>query len=222
MRTGCVTVSRNSFAFLEVAPPVMKIIRWACSGAMRRTFVVAFAHDFTAEIERLSAAEDPLSGSRMKPARCIDLKRAHIEAGIVTKEDCGALLDHLAYIAEPSTGAPTMLLVFARMATTACVWLDGDLRIELRRDRETIWIDAMTELGGGMGERVFPSIAVHVPFDEFLGAVERLPRLCAGPSHDLEPDPRPALATARSATPIAGPHRPDRDIEFSYPLSQTR
>ncbi len=113
----------------------------------------------------------------MKPARCIDLKRAHIEAGIETKEECGALLDHLAHVAEPSTGAPTMLLVFARMATTACVWLDGDLRIELRRDRDSIWIDVLTELGGSAGERVFPSIAVHVPFDEFLGAVERLPQM---------------------------------------------
>jgi hypothetical protein len=43
-----------------------------------------------------------------------------------------------------------MLLVFARMATTACIWLDGDLRVELRRDRETVWIDVLTELGAGM------------------------------------------------------------------------
>jgi hypothetical protein len=102
---------------------------------------------------------------------------AHIEASVTTKEGCWALLDHLAYIAEPRTGARTMLLVFARMATTACLWLEGGLRIELRRDRDTVWIDVLTERGGGIAERVFPSIAVHVPFDEFLGAVERVPRM---------------------------------------------
>jgi hypothetical protein len=70
-----------------------------------------------------------------------------------------------------------MLLVLARMATTACVWLDGDLRIELHRDRETTWIDVLTKLGGTMGEHVFPSLAVNAPFDEFLGAVERIPQM---------------------------------------------
>jgi hypothetical protein len=111
----------------------------------------------------------------MELSRCIDLTRAHIEAGVQTREDCGALLDHLAYIAEPKTGAPTMLLVFARMATTACVWLDGDLRIELRQDRDSVWIDVLTELGDGKGERVFPVLCVHVPLDEFRGAVQRIP-----------------------------------------------
>jgi hypothetical protein len=113
----------------------------------------------------------------MDLSRCIDLNRAHIEAAVQTREDCWALLDHLAYIAEPKTGAPTMLLVFARMATTACVWLDGDLRIELRRDRDSVWIDVLTELGDGKGERVFPVLCVHVPFDEFRGAVQRIPHM---------------------------------------------
>jgi hypothetical protein len=102
---------------------------------------------------------------------------AHIEASVTTKKACWALLDHLAYIAEPSTGAPTMLLVFARMATTACVWLEGGLRIELHRDRDTVWIDVLTEPGESIADRVFPSIAVHVPLEEFLGAVERVPEM---------------------------------------------
>jgi hypothetical protein len=113
----------------------------------------------------------------MRPARCIELQKAHVESGVRTREDCLALLEHLAYVAEPGTGAPMMLLVFARMATTACVWLDGDLRVELRRDRETVWVDVLTELGTSMRERVFPSLAVNAPLEEFLGAVKRVPQM---------------------------------------------
>jgi hypothetical protein len=113
----------------------------------------------------------------MKPARCIELRRVHVEVAIQTRENCWALLDHLAHIAKPSTGAPTMLLLFARMATTACGWLGGDLRVELRRARETVSVDLLTELGDNLGKRVFPSLAVNAPIDEFLGAVKRIPQM---------------------------------------------
>jgi hypothetical protein len=115
----------------------------------------------------------------MNLSRCIDLKHAHVEAAMTSREACGALLAHLTYIARPASGAPMMLLVFARMATTACQWVDGDLRVRLRADRDATWVEVLSELAGGLAERVFPVIVVDVPFQEFAGAVARVPKMIA-------------------------------------------
>lgn len=92
--------------------------------------------------------------------------------------ECRALLEHLAAIAKPRDGAPLMLLLFARIATVACDWLDGDLfiRMDARRPFGTR-VTVATELGLGMREKVFPSFDLNVPLDEFTRAVERIPQM---------------------------------------------
>jgi len=110
--------------------------------------------------------------------RCIYLSKAEIARASESSADCRALLEHLAAIAKPHDGGPLLLLLFARLATAACDWLDGDLFIllEARRPWSTV-VTVTTELGSGMREKVFPSIELAVPLDEFTGAVRRIPQM---------------------------------------------
>jgi hypothetical protein len=111
--------------------------------------------------------------------RCLDIGEKDIIAAVETREACKKLLDHVGTIAAPNQGASKLLLVFARMATTACDWVDGELRIEMVGDTEDTVVEMMSELGGGMRERVLPSFSMHVPLAEFTRAVERVPHMVA-------------------------------------------
>ena len=109
--------------------------------------------------------------------RCLDITEKDIAAGVETREACKLLLEHVSKIAAPNQGAPKLLLVLARMATTACDWVDGELRIEMVGDGEVTVVELMSELGGGMRERVLPSFSMNVPLTEFTRAVERVPHM---------------------------------------------
>lgn len=109
--------------------------------------------------------------------RCIHLTKEEIVRASASSANCKALLDRFAQIAKPHDGAPLLLLVFARLATIACDWLDGDLFIEMVARRGRTRVTVATELGAGMREKVFPSVELGVPLDEFTGAIERIPRM---------------------------------------------
>jgi hypothetical protein len=109
--------------------------------------------------------------------RCLDIAEKDIVTAVETREACKLLLDHVSKIAAPNQGAPKLLLVLARMATTACDWVDGELRIEMVGDGEVTVVELMSELGGGMRERVLPSFSLNVPLAEFTRAVERVPHM---------------------------------------------
>jgi hypothetical protein len=111
--------------------------------------------------------------------RCLDLGEADIAKAVASRESTRALLDHLSRIGKPSSGAPKLLLLLARLATTACDWLDGDLRIEIVGDEQVSVVEIMTELGGGTRERVFSAFVMQVPLSEFVRAVERVPHMIA-------------------------------------------
>ncbi len=109
--------------------------------------------------------------------RGFDLTDGDIEAAVESREETKALLDQVARISAPNAGAAKLLLVFARLATTACEWMDGDLRIELVPAGDVTVFEVMTDLGGGMRERLFAPVAMNVPIDEYRRSVERLPQL---------------------------------------------
>jgi hypothetical protein len=111
--------------------------------------------------------------------RCIQLSDHDVAQAVASREACKTLLDHLSRVSKPSDGAPKLLLVFARMATRACDWVDGDLRIEIVGDGDVCVAEVMSELGGGMRERVLPSFTMNAPLSEFLRAVERVPHMIA-------------------------------------------
>jgi hypothetical protein len=112
-------------------------------------------------------------------ARCLDLQERDIVAAIATRVRTKALLAHLAAISAPDTGVAKALLVLSRMATTACDWIDGDLFLELIAAGDRTRVEAVTELGGGLRERVFPSMVFQAPLDEFGRAIARVSHMIA-------------------------------------------
>lgn len=107
--------------------------------------------------------------------KCFDLSDGDVARAVESREETRELLTHLAQVAVPNSGAAKVLLVFARMATTACEWLDGDLRVEIVAQKDGCSLSVVDDLGVGMAERVFPPFVLPVPVDEFLRAVERVP-----------------------------------------------
>ncbi|HEY3819474.1 MAG TPA: hypothetical protein VGL81_20030 [Polyangiaceae bacterium] len=120
-----------------------------------------------------------MTGELAHIARCMDLNEADIAGAIVDREHTRALLVHLAARSAPNTGVAKALLVLARMATTACDWIDGDLAIELTEADGTTRIDVATELGGGLRERVFSPLVFQAPLEEFARAIERVGHMVA-------------------------------------------
>jgi hypothetical protein len=109
--------------------------------------------------------------------RCIHITRDDIIAASESRLACKRFLEQAAKIAAPKDGGPLLLLLFSRLATLACEWLDGDLRIELGSQGEKTLLDVQVSLGAGSAERVFPRLVLDVPFSEFLGALDRVPQL---------------------------------------------
>ncbi len=111
--------------------------------------------------------------------RCFDLRDTDIAAAMAGRDSARALLAHLSAVSAPDTGVAKVLLVFARMATTACEWLDGDLAVEITGEGASTRVDVATELGGGLRERVLPPIELAAPMDELIRAIERVPHMIA-------------------------------------------
>jgi hypothetical protein len=136
--------------------------------------------------------------------RCILMTDQDIETAVSSRESAKALFEHLAKVAKPNEGGPKILLVFARMASSNCDWLDGELRVELIGDGELCVFESMTELGGGLRERALPSFTLHVPLAEFTRAVERVPKMIAPLCVKQKSDRRMVL--------VSSPYRVQRSI----------
>ncbi len=109
--------------------------------------------------------------------RCAEISDEVVSAAVLSHDAMKSLLARAAEIAQPMEGAARVLVALARMATTACTWLEGDLVVEIVGDDEVAVVSVMAELGGGMRERVFPTFALHVSIDEFVRAVRLVPRM---------------------------------------------
>lgn len=154
---------------------------------------------------------------------CRDVAEDDIAEALETRDDTRALLDHLVKIAQPRTGGARLLLVFARMATPACDWLDGALRVEIGGDAEVSVIETFAQIGPSLKERVFPPMAVQVPLEEFVLAVQRFPQAIL-PLVLARPSPtRVVLAAAESQRVERdqddAPSRPKERIATPAPLS---
>jgi hypothetical protein len=120
-----------------------------------------------------------MTGDFAHLARCLDVRETDLADAIASRDRTRVLLLHLAACSAPNTGVAKVLLVFARMATTACDWIDGDLLVELVGDEELTVVEALTELGGGLRERLFAPASFRAPLAEFARAIERVPHLIA-------------------------------------------
>jgi len=107
----------------------------------------------------------------------MDLRDAHIVAAVESSDAMHALLARFAELAGPGRGAPIVLAALARMGTSACDWLDGELRIELVAEGAKTRISVSSTLGGGFREKVFQDIMLDAPLAEFARGIQRAPRL---------------------------------------------
>ncbi len=108
--------------------------------------------------------------------RCRDITDEVVAEAVMTREDARALLEHAALVSRPAEAGARVLLVFAKMATPDCDWVDGALRIEIVAEGEGAAIESFAEIGGGLKERVFPVLHMKVPLAEFAMAIERFPQ----------------------------------------------
>lgn len=110
-------------------------------------------------------------------SRCAEISDEVVARAVLSHDAMKALLAKAAEIARPMEGAARILVALARMATTACTWLEGDLVVEIVGDDEVSVVEVLAELGGGLRERVFPTFTLHVSIDEFVRAVRLVPRM---------------------------------------------
>jgi hypothetical protein len=108
---------------------------------------------------------------------CMEMSETDVMEALGSREGCVELLARFAEIAKPGGGSARLLFLFARMATIACGWVDGDLSIEIKLDGDATRIEAMSELAAGLRERLLPPVTIRAPFAEFVLAVERFPHV---------------------------------------------
>lgn len=144
--------------------------------------------------------------------RCLDLQEADVVEALGGRDTSRALLAHLAAISAPGTGAAKVLLVFARMATAACDWIDGDLCIDVFSKADVTVIEVATELGGGLRERVFAPMSFRAPIAEFARAIDRVPHLIVPLVMRAKSARRVSLATNQALRRASAPPPP---IEIS-------
>jgi hypothetical protein len=109
--------------------------------------------------------------------QCTELRDAHIAHAVSSSEAMEALLARFAQIAAPGKGAPIILAALARLGTTACDWIDGELRIEISGGADKTKIAVSTAIGAGFREKLFSDTVLRVPFEEFRRGIAKAPRL---------------------------------------------
>ena len=108
---------------------------------------------------------------------CTELRDVHIIEAVKSSDAMEALLARFAEIAGPGKGGPVILAALARLATTACDWIDGELRIDLSGDAAQTKIAVSSSLGAGFREKCFADTILRVPLEEFSRLLARSPKL---------------------------------------------
>ncbi len=108
---------------------------------------------------------------------CTELRDAHIIEAVKSSDEMEALLARFTEIAGPGKGAPVILAALARLGTTACDWIDGELRIDISGDTKQTKIAVSSSLGAGFREKCFADTVLRVPLDEFTRLLARTPKL---------------------------------------------
>ncbi|MBX3192049.1 MAG: hypothetical protein KF819_33975 [Labilithrix sp.] len=110
---------------------------------------------------------------------CMEIRGAQIVEAAGSSESMTSLLARFTQIAAPGRGAPIILAALARLATTACDWIDGELRIEVSGDDASTKIVVSSSIGAGFREKLFPDTVLRVPFSEFSRGIARAPKVIA-------------------------------------------
>ncbi len=146
--------------------------------------------------------------------RCIDVRRSDVEKAVRTHDGCAELLAHLSTISRPMSGAPLTLLLFARMATTECTWLEGGLHVDAVAAGTDTTFDVLQDLGVGYLERILPRFVMHAPLAEFASALRRVPGMVK-PLVVTSSDGRLTLTATEAARRTSDPGLSITELETS-------
>lgn len=108
-----------------------------------------------------------------------DLTDELLAEAIESRADVRALLERLSQAISPNTGAGRVLLLFARMATSDCDWLEGGLRIDVIERDGGVVIETFTDIGGGLKERALPTVTLKCPLSELVQFIASDPKAIA-------------------------------------------
>jgi len=108
-----------------------------------------------------------------------DLTEEHVAEAIESRESVKALLRQLAQISKPGTGGARVLLLFAGIATPECEWLEGALRVEITGQGDSISVSTVSDIGGGLKERVLPVVTLNFPLAELTTTIVANPQSIA-------------------------------------------
>lgn len=117
-----------------------------------------------------------------------DLNPERLAEAIESRPDVRALCERLAQVTRPNNGGARTLLLFARMASPDCEWLEGGLRVEIVEKDGALTIDTFTDIGGGLKERVLPSFVLRCPMSELVAFIAADPTAIA-PLRATRPSP---------------------------------
>jgi hypothetical protein len=108
-----------------------------------------------------------------RSVRASDLPERDVIAALISRDECALLLARIAEMPSARSAARSLVALLGRLATPACGWLEGELAVELFEEESVTRIRVMSELGGGLRERVLPAVAVAQPLEDILVAFER-------------------------------------------------
>jgi hypothetical protein len=137
----------------------------------------------------------------------VGLKARDLEAAALSQERCSELLRQLAK--SPSPGlSPSLLMLFAKLASPSCRWLDGEaIAVELFADDNVTRVRVLAELGGGQRERVLPSVSIPLSgqplvLEDLIDIATRAPALL-GPLQLKQVSSRCVLLVAADEAPLS-------------------
>jgi hypothetical protein len=143
-------------------------------------------------------------------ARCSDVPERDVIAALLSRAECAGLLGRIAAQSSERSASRSLLAVLARLATPACTWLEGELAVELFEDESGTKVRVMSEIGGGLRERVVPVVTLGQSLSEMLAGFDS--------RRDLTTVLRLERVSSRCAMLHARRPRADRDDE-SAPIS---
>lgn len=99
--------------------------------------------------------------------------RAVIELAVQSPGYCAEMLERLAEQGDVTT----LLALFAQLSSPSCLWLEGDLAVELYEEDEGVRVRVLEEVGGGMRERILKAVTFRMPLSEVLSEIYETPEL---------------------------------------------
>ena len=150
-------------------------------------------------------------------ARCTDLPERDVIAALVSRDECAALLARIGAMGSPRSAARALAALVGRLATPACTWLEGALAIELFEEESgadvCVRVRVMSEIGGGLRERVLPVVELAQPLAELVAVLER--------RRDVMAMLHIEQVSARCALLLASDGRDESATSTSFDISET-